>query len=176
MNALLRWAREAAMGRDKPGNIHVTVRGPYSSPIRATQLARYRRLLASDPLLVEGAGAFAVGENTVVYLKVHHPRLRQIWWKPDYPVSMYGFNPHLTIYEGTDGARAERVLEFLRREQIKLLTWKFEVTTHVSDQRDLFPRSFRDVEPFLGLVRSGHIRPDIINRLTRAASASIKAA
>ena len=168
--------REVAVGHEKSGRNHVTIRGPYTEPIRPSQVSRYQRLLSSAPLLLEGVDTFQAVGRHFVYLKVHHPRLRQIWWKPDYPVAKYGFNPHITLYEGPDQLRAKAFVDFLKREQIKLLTWNFVVTTHVSDQRDLFARRTQDAELFLGLVRSGHVKPDVISRLGNWLSAASRAA
>ena len=176
INALVGWLREAAMGSAARHNVHITIRGPYSREIPESQLSRYQSVLRSDPIVLEGVGSFRAGTNHVVYLKVQHPKLRQVWWKPDFPIKDYGFNPHITIFEGKDGARAQAVLDFLRSEGLSVLTPDFEVTARVSDHRDLFSEPQRKAEPFLKLVNSGLVRADILNRFERALRSGPQAA
>src|SRR5580765_506029 len=107
INALLGWIRESAMGTPSRHNVHITIRGPYNVAVPKTQIARYQRLLGAHPVVFEGFDAFSAGGRTIVYVKVQHPRLRQVWWKPDFPILQFGFNPHVTLYEGEDTARAQ---------------------------------------------------------------------
>ena len=167
INALFGWLREAAMGAPSRQNVHVTIRGPYDSEILESQIRRYQRILSTAPVVFDGVGLFTYAGRSVVYVKVQHPKLRQLWWKPDFPVKEFGFNPHITVYEGTDEVRAGTVLRFLESEHLRLLTWDFEVTARVSDHRDLFGEPQREAKPFLGLVNNGMVRADIICRMER---------
>lgn len=164
------------MGAPSRHNVHITIRGPYSRAIPESQLARYHNVLRSDPIVLEGFGSFRVGARHVVYLKVQHPKLRKVWWKPDFPIKTFGFNPHITIFEGNDAARAHAVLEFLQNERFSVLTWDFEVTARVSDHRDLFSEPLRKSEPFLKLINRGLVRADILNRFERALRSASHAA
>jgi hypothetical protein len=155
---------------------HVTIRGPYNRPIPQPQLRRYEHLLLRDPVVLEGIGTFQVGERTTVYLKVQHPKLRQVWWKPDYPIGKFGFNPHVTLYEGHDAQRARQLAEFLKREGLKLLTWSFSVSAHVSDHKDMFPQAQCADSLFLGLVNRGVVRADVLARLARSLGVARQAA
>jgi hypothetical protein len=165
--ALISGLREIATGSRPLSNVHITVRGPYSREISARQVEKYRRAMRADPILFQGVGNFQAKDRQLVYLAVHHPGLRRIWWKPDFPVRTFGFNPHVTIYEGTDADRASRLTAFLRKENLKLVTWDFSVTPYVSDHRDLFQAPQHREELFLGLVNRGLVRPDILTRLIR---------
>jgi 2'-5' RNA ligase len=176
LNALIGWLREAAMGTPSRHNIHITIRGPYSTAIPEYQIARYQNTLRRDPIIFEGVGEFRDGDRRVVYLKVQHPKLRQIWWKPDFPVKEFGFNPHITIFEGTDSPRADAIFEFLKKERLQLLTSDFEVTSRVSDHRDMFGEPTRKKEPFLKLVNRGLVRADVINRFERTLRSVSRAA
>jgi len=167
--SLLFGIREIAMGGKPRAALHITVRGPYDKEIPRRQIEKYQQVLRSNPLLLQGVGSFESGDRHIVFIKVNHPGLRRIWWKPDFPVRTHGFNPHITLYEGEDSSRAKLLTEFLRRERLKLLTWSFRVTLHVSDHRDLFAdRPAWHDEPFLDLVNRGLVRPDILMRLRRA--------
>jgi len=168
IRALIYGIRVVATGKPPKSGPHVTLRGPYSRPLSRSQLLRYERLLAADPLVLEGVGTFQSGDSTTVFLKVQHPKLLQIWWKPDYPVKTFGFNPHITLYEGLDTARVQRLEAFLRREGIKLVTNEFAVTPYVSDHRDLFPVDQGGETLFLRLINHGLVRADVLDRLARA--------
>lgn len=172
INALVGWLREAAMGAPSHHNVHITIRGPYDREILRAQLERYQTALSADPIVLEGVGSFQVGPRYVVYLKVQHPKLRKVWWKPDFPIKNYGFNPHITIFEGDDELRARAVLEFLRKEKLSLLTWNFEVAARTSDHRELFGERQREAALFLDLVNKGQVRADILNRLERVLRSS----
>ena len=176
INALLGWIREIAMGAPSRHNVHMTIRGPYSASIPKAQLDRYQKILRVNPIVFEGVDAFRAGERSVVYLKIQHPKLRQIWWKPDFPIQKHGFNPHITIFEGMDASRARAVLDFLKKERLQLLTSKFEVTSRVSDHQDLFGAPPRKEEPFLRLVNSGRVKPDILHRFERVLRIATQAA
>jgi 2'-5' RNA ligase len=176
ISALIHGIREVAMSSTAKTAPHITVRGPYSRPVLRKEILRYRRILSRSPLVLEGIGAFQSGDRTTVYMKVQHPNLRQIWWKPDYPIKEFGFNPHLTLYEGQDRARAERLQSFLRREDIKLLTSEFLVSPYVSDHKDLFAQAEGKEKLFLSLIRRGLVRADVLARLERALSQAQQAA
>jgi 2'-5' RNA ligase len=100
--SLITSIRESAMGAMPTSDVHITVRGPYHCEIPIRQLERCQQLLSAQPLVLNGVGEFQAGNTHVVYLKVQHPGLRRIWWKPDYPVNTFGFNPHITVYEGAN--------------------------------------------------------------------------
>ena len=168
VNGLITGIREVVGTKAGQSNIHLTIRGPYSVPVSAARLKSYQRLLEPHPVLLDGFGLFHSSNKTVVYMKAQHPMLRRIWWKPDFPIRKYGFNPHITLYEGDDRGRAEHLKAFLEKEGLKLLVSKFQVTGYVSDHTDLFPSNQSPDEPFLNLSLVGLVRPDILNRLKRA--------
>jgi 2'-5' RNA ligase len=176
IGGLIYGIRAVAMSSPPQSAPHVTIRGPYSRPVSREQLLRYGRLLSSHPVVLEGIGAFQSGKRATVYLKVQHPNLRQIWWKPDYPIKDFGFNPHVTLYEGSDGDRAQRLQAFLRREGIKLLTSNFAVSPYVSDHKDLFPQVESRDRLFLGLINRGLVRADVLARLDRSLGRAKQAA
>jgi 2'-5' RNA ligase len=167
INSLVREMREIADAAPAHSNVHITIRGPYDRAVPAENLKRYERILSSDPIVLNGVGMFPGTKRHVVYMKVQHPKLRRIWWKPDFPISKYGFNPHITLYEGSDPDRAARLLWFLQREQLKLLTWQFIVSPYVTAQADLFPTQKNGSRLFLNLVNASMVRADILSRLDK---------
>jgi 2'-5' RNA ligase len=95
---------------------HVTLQGPFKAPISRDFERRTRaKMPESHALSVNGVGTFKVGAKTVVYLKVAgDPIVRTMWFKPDFPVSKFGRNPHITIFKGSDECAAQ-VVEYLNK-------------------------------------------------------------
>lgn len=176
ISALISGIRAVAMAVPPKSGPHITIRGPYSRPVPRIQIIRYGKVLASHPLVLEGVDRFQASDHSTVYLKVQHPKLLQVWWKPDYPTKVFGFNPHLTLYEGSDVGRAQSLLTFLRGEGIKLLTSEFAISPYVSDHEDLFPQAERREHLFLKLINRGLVRADVLDRLERVLRESRQAA
>jgi len=164
---LLTGIRGLATEQKPKSGVHVTIRGPYNREIPRPQIEQYQKWLRRHPLLLESVGSFHDLERHVVYIRVKHPVLRRIWWKPDFPVNKFGFNPHITLYDGNSAERANRLRAFLEREQLKLLTWEFRVTAYVADHADFFKPKPNSDDSFLGLVNRGLVRADILARLGR---------
>ncbi len=78
---------------------HVTLAGPYES---AKNLPRSREFC--QKIAVGGVGQFRGGGQNTVFLKIGSDELRSVWDKPDYP-----YNPHLTIYDGSDRDLADNL-------------------------------------------------------------------
>ena len=165
INGLLLRLRREFTGEDLSSSIHVTVRGPYKSSIKDSVVRRFQRLLEGEPILIHGIGMFANPSEFVVYIKVSSERLRRIWWKPDYPKSKYGLNPHISLYRGSDGALAEKISNFLDAEGLKLICTEFRLTPYTSKQTELFLLESLPVEHlFLRLSNLRLVRADIVQR------------
>ena len=89
---------------------HVTPRGPYE------ELRDYSFLdakLRGKWIHVDDHGGFfSQGQNTV-YLKCKSPLFSEMWDKPD-----YGFEPHLTIYDGSSQQIAASLMALLATKRI----------------------------------------------------------
>lgn len=116
--SLLTDLRSALKGRASKSPIHITVRGPYKHAPQRAKLEDIWHLLEGEGLLLSGIGRFEFPERDVVYLRSHSRAIRRIWWKRDFPIIRYGFNPHITLYEGP--ARLARQVEaFLKKERLE---------------------------------------------------------
>lgn len=107
---------------------------------------------------------FSNPNEFVVYLQVNSPRLRKVWWKPEYSIREYGFNPHLSLYRGPDANLARILEQFLKHEELEILTSEFRIVRQVSKQVpiDDLPRTkWPEVEMLIG----GHVRPNLLARL-----------
>jgi len=165
INALLTGLRREFGGGRESAGIHITVRGPYRGEVPGADLDRCERILLREPILIHGAGLFQNPGENVVYLKVRSTALKEIWWKPDYSIEKFGFNPHISLHKSQDLGLASTIRDFLKNEGIKLVCHSFRLTPFASKQRELFPQSpVRHERHFLELANRGLVRPDVLQR------------
>ena len=176
INALLQSLRRIFMEEEPSSNIHITVRGPYDSEPRADDIAtleaRFRERLTSSrkALLVHGIRTFETPRTAEyhVAIRIQCEALRTVWWKPDFPIEKYGFNPHITLYSGKDKNVQLAIAKFLEREDLALICREFKFGTHVSRQRSLdFSRENAGEASFATLVDARRVRPGILDRAAR---------
>ena len=90
---------------------HITVRGPYSRPYN---LCGLERKIQGAEVVADGTEAFfQEGQNTV-FIRCYSERIREVWKKKD-----FGFNPHITIYDGSSRDLARMLLDRLGRLPIQ---------------------------------------------------------
>lgn len=169
ISSLISALRRVFTGRKSKSPVHVTVRGPYTSPIDARRLASWMKKIRNDVLLISGAGRFDSRGEHFVYLKVSATgktaNLNRITRKQDFPKSKFGFNPHITVYAGRDEKLADRVYKFLQAERFELLCRDFALGVHaIGPQYDLFPISNRAAVGFSSLEKSGVIQKGVLDR------------
>ena len=150
-------------------SVHITIRGPYGDKDKISQddVDKWNTLLAKDPLFIEDCDRFVNGDKEIVFLKVHHKNLEKVWWKPLYPQDKYGFNPHITVYEGNDRLFASMVCEFLRGEKISLRCDQFRLISYTLRQNDLFDIPDTAYRPPLDLLNHEVISVTLLERLHR---------
>ena len=165
INTLLSGLRHEFGSSKTESSIHVTVRGPYSGRIPGKSIAKYEDIIRHDPILIGGVDIFQNQTGNVVYIRVHSDSLKKIWWKPDFPVKKFGFNPHITLHETPDIGFARTISNFLEKENIELICHEFRLIPFVSKQGEFFPfdPSLRG-RPFEGISKRPHVRPDILHR------------
>lgn len=144
---------------------HLTIRGPYSERIPSIKLKEWREIIKLDVLSFGNAGIFSNQEEFVVYLSVNSPNLRKIWHKPDYPISKYGFNPHISIYRGSNEQFAASLYEFFDKENLELFCAEFRIVEYVSRLIKLFSDEFPLAEYPQRLTINGRMKTDFIERL-----------
>jgi 2'-5' RNA ligase len=175
--SLIHALRRVFTGKSSRTPVHVTLRGPYSSPIDSKRLAKWMNEIQDDVLLISGAARFETHDEHVVFLKVsatnNTDNLNRITRKHDFPKSRYGFNPHITIYSGPDKLAADAAYRFLLQERLEVLCRDFELGVHaISPQYDLFPIAMnRSAGSYGGLVSKGVIRDGIVERAQSALQA-----
>src|SRR5262245_1275972 len=106
---LLSGIKEILSGSRQTRPTHLTIRGPYEGPVPRSTVERCRRMLKYDVIRIAGVGRFRNKQEEVVFLKVDSPHLREVWWKPDFSIREYGFEPHVSLYRGRDALFANLV-------------------------------------------------------------------
>ena len=96
----------------------ITVRGPYKE-IEQKNFHKYEKIIQEKPLRIGNVGRFSNLKEEIVYLKVKNDNLRKIWDKPDFPIGKNGFNPHISLYRGTDKEWADKIENFLKKENLE---------------------------------------------------------
>ena len=108
--------------------VHVTLRGPYMRSIAPEVLRKSRETLRKDTLRIGGVGRFSNPEE-VVFLRVDSPNLRKVCWKRDYP-KKHSYEPHISLYRGHDATFADRVADFLAREELEFSCADYRLWVH----------------------------------------------
>jgi len=165
---LLEELRSVFNGRRSNTPVHVTIRGPYPTPVGEELIESLTERLRKDVLLIAGVGMFKSPTRAVVFLRVKSKRLRGVWWKPDFPTKTHGFQPHISLYEGPRLDLAEAIYQFLKVERIELVSHEFQVVSYASGQ---FPSFYESPNVSRGsasqLVASGCIKEGILARARR---------
>lgn len=102
LNLLFAGISQAIYGRRPDRAPHLTSRGPYRGPVPRATLERAQKAMTGEVLVIGGGGRFSNPNEHVVFVSVESRALRRIWWKPDYSIRQYGFNPHISLYRGPD--------------------------------------------------------------------------
>ncbi len=84
---------------------HITVRGPYS---QSYEMRRQQEKIRGTEVLADGIGAFLTKDQNTVYIRCHATTLQEVWRKRD-----FGFNPHITVYDGRSREFAKTLLNKL---------------------------------------------------------------
>lgn len=177
INSLLLSLRRIFMEETPSTNIHITIRGPYEDEPTPAEIETFHARLnkrlqdSRETLLIHGVRAWKTEPDMHhVALRLQCEALKSVWWKPDYPIEKFGFNPHITLYSGRDRRLSQAVAEFLTNEELAVICREFRIGTHISGQR-LF--KFDNVEPdggedkFRGLIELRHVKAGILSRATK---------
>jgi 2'-5' RNA ligase len=120
-----------------PKSPHVTIRGPYSNDISAKVVHNAESKLKDDGgIRVVGVSRFSNAKEDVVYLSLDGEKLREVWWKPDFPIQRFGFNPHVTVYRG-DPEEADDVEQWLKKQDVSGPIASWHLSTDSIGQKSL---------------------------------------
>ncbi len=91
---------------------HITVRGPYSKKLAQSKVDTCSQDITDTSLHFSKVGNFFdYGQNTVFFKCDDNENLRKIWSKKGYE----DFEPHVTLYDGTDEKFAKRLFDKLQQ-------------------------------------------------------------
>lgn len=82
---------------------HITLRGPYSQP---RDVEGPDSIISGAQITVSTAGNFFQEGQSTVFFSCEAPELKRVWDKRD-----FGFNPHLTLYDGPSKTFAKALWE-----------------------------------------------------------------
>lgn len=89
---------------------HITIGGPFENQI---PLDEAKRELIGSNVHVIGIGNFFSENQNTVYLRVGSTILEKHWNKKD-----FGYNPHLTLYDGSSKIFAKKLYEHLTAQKL----------------------------------------------------------
>jgi len=138
INLILVELRSIFSEKKSSNNIHITLKGPMTK-IDLKKHYKYieKYLKDNNSISIEGVGRFLNENFHVIYLKVNCGDLKKynLWRKPDFDNS---FNPHITLYKGSNKELADLVYNFLLSENIQFKCVEFEFLVYKRKQRDMF--------------------------------------
>ncbi|MGH7239115.1 MAG: hypothetical protein ACREHG_03505 [Candidatus Saccharimonadales bacterium] len=167
---LINWVRNIVSENQVNTSVHLTIRGPYrdSDPeIAKEDVDKWFSVLNKEAFFIGNIGLFNNEDEYVVYFKVGHPYLQKIWWKPDYPIREYGFNPHISLYTGKDRIFATELVRFLKNEKIELMCDQYRLITYTPKQNDLFQIQNTEKTHPLNLVNTKKVSITLFDRLSK---------
>ncbi len=92
---------------------HITIRGPYKRRLSKKYIKEYSNIISDVELNISKVdNFFQYNQNTVFYRCDDNEFLRKVWKKFSYN----DFNPHITIYDGTDFEWAEKIYYALKED------------------------------------------------------------
>jgi 2'-5' RNA ligase len=112
---------------------HITVQGPFLRRRPESKVREFDAIISGKEVSVEGVDSFFFPGQSTVFLRGVGEELRDVWRKPH-----YGYNPHITLYDGADREMAEQILSAVKSAQV---FFRFRVRgleeLVVNGQRDL---------------------------------------
>lgn len=148
--------RAALSFTTKTSPVHVTLRGPYSTPPPEEELQELAEKMRGYGVKIHDHGYFYTPSGFSVFLRAECTVFRELWDKPDYKVPKARIQPHVTLFESKNRDAAQAVRDFLRAERIHIHTYDvfLSVFQSKSAQKNLFDLP-------IARPQGGRIRRDI---------------
>lgn len=146
-------------------NAHISIKGPQGT-FRMNLVNKF--LQKKIPIKIYDAGMFVNKDKYFVYLKVECENLKTIWRKPDYNNE---YNPHITLYKGTNKRIADAVFNFLKNENLCFVCTEYSIAVHTLRQLDLFTQNHHsETQCFNRLIAKGGVKSSILLRAEKMMS------
>lgn len=116
INRVLNELRCIFSGQKSHTDVHITLKGPQKEINVKNSIKKYKE--DNSSILIHGVGKFSNKDSYVIYLKVECTDFRsyRLWRKPHYAGE---YIPHITVYEGPNKSYADKIYNFLMKEDIK---------------------------------------------------------
>lgn len=98
---------------NEKNDAHITVRGPYKTHLKNEIIQKLNSIIKGDKIRITSVGTFFENHQNTVFLNCTSSKLEQVWQKFD-----YGFNPHITLYDGNSRTFAKKLVEILNSHLI----------------------------------------------------------
>ena len=91
---------------------------------------------------VKDFDTFINDKNTIIFLKCYSPKLKTIWDKPSFPIDKFGYNPHITLYDGPTSQFSKDLLKLLQNYK----NYSFKISNPVIEnlQSKSYYKNFQD--------------------------------
>lgn len=96
---------------NEKNGVHITVRGPYK--IHLNNVQKLNSIIKGEKIKISSVGTFFGTKQNTVFLNCDSKKLEKIWQKFD-----YGFNPHITLYDGNSRNFAKKLVAILNSHLI----------------------------------------------------------
>lgn len=90
--------------------VHLSLRGPYKKKLTTEAIQEYTEIIKGSLIEVYDTGNFFSTKQNTVFYRCKGNQIRKVWYKKN-----YGYNPHLTIYDGKDKDFAEELYKLLTK-------------------------------------------------------------
>ncbi len=111
---ILNYAKQVCSPFSKT-EIHLSVRGPYKRKLPQKSITKYNKEIENRIININGVGNFFEDKQLTVFLNCESDVIKKVWSK-----SNYGYNPHMTLYDGDDSIFARKLYDSLNEMHIKL--------------------------------------------------------
>lgn len=123
---------------------HVTIRGPYNEIPSDHEFEEVSKSIENDFLCLRDPNIIHLDNSYIIYLTVYSKNLDRIWWKPDYLGKKYKKINHVTLVEVSSFDKAQIILNFLRQENINIVTHGLALSLHTIRQRKINLTAYDD--------------------------------
>ena len=139
---------------------HITVRGPYKKRLSKKFIEECNKKIVNTKIYVDGLGNFFDSMQNTVYIDCESNDIESIWMK-----NGFGYNPHITLYDGNDNDFAYQLYNQLPKSGIEFYftASELEVMYSSSNSRNIFLTSRIDFDYIKSILNVEFDLFDVIN-------------
>lgn len=165
LNYFINSIEEAVYGKKSNFLPHLTIRGPYKKKFGEAEIHSLYEKIKFDIFEIKSVSYFVNENEVVIYLTVKSTNLRKIWRKKDYPISVHGFSPHITVYKGENKLLANALYKLLNNYNIEFNTNQFRIIEYESKNPQLLSAPLNPIIYTDHLFESGKLPSTFLDDL-----------